>query len=158
MKKSKVHYDGIVDDDIRSQLQDFLQSVATSNKLTAAGLKRILCFALELLDNAQRYAIGQVSFDWSSDDSQLIITLRNEAKSSDATRLKTIVDRIKTMSAEEIDKEYKEQLINGQFGAGGGAGLGYLQMARKGAKNMEIELLESPNGYNLCISKIATNL
>jgi Family of unknown function (DUF6272) len=154
MKKSKVHYDGIVDDEIRSQLQDFLQSVATSNKLTAAGLKRILCFALELLDNAQRYAIGQVSFDWSSDDSQLIITLRNEAKSADANRLKTIVDRIKTMSAEEIDKEYKEQLINGQFGAG----LGYLQMARKGAKDMEIELLDSPNGYNLCISKIATNL
>ena len=99
MKNSNVHYNGVVDDEIRAQLQDFLQSVATSNKLTTAGLKRILCFALELLDNAQRYAIGQVSFDWSSDDSQLIITLRNEAKSTDATRLKTIVDRIKTMSA-----------------------------------------------------------
>ena len=158
MKNSKVHYKGIVNDEIRTQLQDFLQSVAISNKLTTAGLKRILCFALELLDNAQRYAIGNVTFDWASSGSQLIITLSNKAKITDANRLRTIVDRIKTMSSEQIDAEYKDQLINGQFGVSGGAGLGYLQMARKGARDMEIELIDSPDGFNLCISKIATDI
>jgi len=158
MNNSQVSYQGVVDDNVRSQLQDFLTSVAASNIDAPHGIKRLLCYALELMDNAQRYAIGKVSFEWTTDGNQLSLVLKNEATTEDSARLQQIVEQIRTMTAMEIDEAYKKQLTNSSFGAKGGAGLGYLLMARKGVRNMNIEVSPINTKHNLCISTIATNI
>jgi hypothetical protein len=140
MTNTSVAYNGIVNDDIRIQIQEFLHSCAQNNFVATFSLKRLLCYTLEMLDNAQRYAKGIVSFTWNFDGKLLTIKVSNNSNHDDAKRLAAIVSQIKAMTSEEIHNAYMKQLKNEQFGEKGGAGLGYLLMAKKGVDSMNIEV------------------
>jgi hypothetical protein len=63
------------------------------------------------------------------------------------------------MSAEEITEAFKAQMMNPEFGENGGAGLGILQIVKKGGKDYEVELV--PTGVHnefICKSNVKTTL
>ncbi|MFN0031064.1 MAG: DUF6272 family protein [Flavobacteriales bacterium] len=147
-------YTGLVNDNLRVQMQDFLHTVVTSCYANTTNPKRLLVYSLELLDNAQRYSVGDITFTWTFDGNKMRLLLKNKANRDDAKRLEQMVANINTMTREQISSTYKAQLNNNEFGEKGGAGLGYLLMAKNGIDKVTITISDPENNIVNCTNEI----
>lgn len=159
MKKSVLDYTGVLSSEVRVQLTDLLSAIAIANLGKRKDLRKLCSIAIELLDNAQRHCTdADINFIWRIEGDSIVVVVENHASEEDAFRLKEQVDALRTMSTEQIAEEFKRQLLNPEFNARGGAGLGILQIAKKGARSFEVELQKMLNGAYICTSTVETPL
>ncbi|MFN0032246.1 MAG: DUF6272 family protein [Flavobacteriales bacterium] len=159
MKKSILDYAGTLSSEVRVQLTDLLGAIAVANLGKRKDLRKLCSIAIELLDNAQRHCTdNDISFKWRIEGDHVVVMVENHATEADAKRLKDQVEAIRNMNPEEIAQEFRKQLVNPEFNAKGGAGLGILQIAKKGATNIEVELHRLLNGSYMCTSIVETPL
>jgi hypothetical protein len=160
MNPSILGYDGRLSSDVRVQLTDLLAAIALANLGKRTDLRKLCSIAIELLDNAQRHCTGDtIHFSWRIVGSDVVVSVQNRAQGQDALRLKAQVDSVLAMTNDEITEAFKAQMMNPEFGEKGGAGLGILQIVKKGGKNYEVEL-EPTDNHNeyLCKSHVKTSL
>ncbi len=159
MNSYTLDYSGALTSEVRVQLTDFLSTIALANLGKRKDLRKLCSIAIELLDNAQRHCTDKnISFEWRIEGDSLVVVVENQASEADAKRLKEQVDALREMTSEEIAEGFKKQLMNPEFNAKGGAGLGILQIAKKGAKNFDVAVLKMLDGAYLCTSKVETPL
>ena len=89
-------------------------------------------------------------------DTHLLITIENQASQEDAHRLLQCVETVKGMSPEELASAFRAQLTNGEFGAKGGAGLGWIDIARKASGTLDAQIEHMREGLYACKSKVST--
>ena len=82
----------------------------------------------------------------------------NKALLDDAQRLLDNVATVRSLSQKELNDRYKAQLLNPEFGDKGGAGLGLLQLVRRGAKLVDVRVTANDQGDYICHSTIEANL
>jgi len=160
MNPSILGYDGRLSSEVRVQLTDLLAAIALANLGKRTDLRKLCSIAIELLDNAQRHCTGdKVQFSWRIEGDEEIVSVQNKAKGKDALRLKEQVTAALGMSTQEITEAFKAQMMNPEFGEHGGAGLGILQIMKKGGKHYEVEVLptDDTNEY-ICRSHVKTSL
>ncbi|MDZ4822327.1 MAG: DUF6272 family protein [Flavobacteriales bacterium] len=122
-------------------------------------MKKYCNIALELVDNAQRYSnTGNILFDLHITNESLQLRLENMASPDDAARLKEYAEAIGTLSRAEMDEAYKRQLLNPAFGYRGGAGLGILQIGRKGIDRFEVQITNVDEENWLCTCLVEKKL
>lgn len=156
---NSIHYSGMLSSQITLHLTDMLTAAAHANLGQRPDMKKLCSIAMELIDNAQRYCqAGGILFDWKVENGKLIIQLQNYASKRDALRLKESTENIKKMSNKEITEAFKTQLMNPEFGEKGGAGLGMLQIARKGVENLDVNISACGDDNYVCKSYIRTNI
>lgn len=159
MERNLLDYKGTLTSEVRIQLLDLLKCIALYNLGPRKDLKKLIGIALELLDNAQRYNVNDdVDFRWFVHKGELVVTIRNYAQGDDARRLEAAVSSISNMTDEELGRAFREQLTNERFGEKGGAGLGFLQIARKVGRNISAEIEPSDGEFFLCTSRVSTQL
>ncbi len=159
LERSLLDYKGNLTSEVRVQLLDLLHCIAQCNLGERKDLKKLVGIALELLDNAQRYNTGEdVEFRWHIEGSVLIVTIRNRASRANAERLLDVVNSIERMSPEQIALAFRKQLTNEQFGEGGGAGLGMLQIAKKIGKNISADVQPVKRDEFICTSQVSADL
>ena len=159
LEKSLLDYKGNLTSEVRVQLLDLLHCIAQCNLGDRKDLKKLVGIALELLDNAQRYNTGQeVEFRWHIEGSVLMVTIRNRSSRANAERLLDAVNSIERMSPEQIALAFRKQLTNEQFGEGGGAGLGMLQIAKKIGKNITADARPVKMDEFICTSQVSADL
>ncbi|MCS7005222.1 MAG: SiaB family protein kinase [Cytophagales bacterium] len=73
------------------------------------------------------------------------IIIGNYIAQKDTIALKSRLESICRMSLEEIKNTYREALNNGEFSAKGGAGLGFLDIARRSGKQLEYQFEKVPD-------------
>lgn len=159
IKASNIRYSGRLFGDVRAQLTQLLHDSAMANLGHRRDLKRLCAIGMELLDNAERY--GQqdaMVFDWRIQFGTLVVKVQNLASADDAHRLIETVRRIRSMSPEEIQNSYSDQLRDERFGEKGGAGLGFLQIARKPGHVIDAWLTDTEEGRFICHSQVSTTL
>lgn len=158
-KQERLHYHGGIDEDFIASIADMLNGVLVQHFGQRKDLKKICGFALELLDNGLRYGSDQrVSFSWTLGDCSVIFELENNASDYNAERLLHNSTRVLSMSEDQVKEEFKKQMLNPEFGQGGGAGLGLLQLVKKGAKLVEVKVSASDSGEFICKSTIEAQL
>ncbi|MGV3636904.1 MAG: DUF6272 family protein [Flavobacteriales bacterium] len=159
MDKNLLEYKGQLTSEVRIQLLDLLNCIALFNLGQRSDLKKLVGIALELLDNAQRYnASNDVDFQWRIQDDTLIVRISNTANQSDAQRLVDCVRTISQMNEEQLTAAFKDQMLNQGFGEKGGAGLGMLQIARKGGRRITADIEPASNDLFRCTSQVTTSL
>ncbi|MGQ9847910.1 MAG: DUF6272 family protein [Bacteroidales bacterium] len=65
--------------------------------------------------------------------------------------------QLKGKSKEQLRELYKQQLVNGAISSKGGAGLGFIDMARKTNNNIEFYFFDTQSDLNYFITKIIIN-
>ncbi len=159
MKPNSLDYVGVLNSEIRVQLLDFLSAIAIAHLGKRKDLRKLCSIAIELLDNAQRHCTDDdISFKWQIEGDSLIVKVENHASEEDAKRLKEQVEALRQMTPTEITEEFRKQLLNPEFNARGGAGLGILQIAKKGATSFEVDVHKMINGAYACTSTVETPL
>jgi hypothetical protein len=159
MKNNTLHYDGLIDESFIAQFAEMLTGALVLHLGQRKDLRKILGFGLELLDNGLRYGSDhRVTFSWKIGDEEIVFELTNKANPSDAERLVKNAEEIKSMSNEELQTEYKKQMLNPDFGMKGGAGLGLMQLVRKGARIVDVSANPSETGEFICHSSIQASI
>lgn len=159
MHPTNFGYNGRLEGDVRVQLTSILHDIARTNLGQRRDLKRLCGIGMELLDNAERYGSpGAIAFEWRIRDGAMRIRVENRASKHDADRLVALVERIKSMSDEEVQAEYTAQLGNDQFGEKGGAGLGFLQIARRPGHVIDAWIAPMDEGGFRCFSEVNAKL
>jgi hypothetical protein len=157
--KHQITYEGNLSDDLRSFMCTTLKQAMSDNIPEARRITKLVGFAIELLDNAQRYGEDmRVQFEWKALDNELVIEVKNIATMENAKRLEEQADRINQLSLTEIESEYKAKLMNSDFNDHGGAGLGLLQIMKNGAQNLRINVQEMNDGVWSCVSSVLVPL
>lgn len=155
MFTNTLHYNGLIDEGFIAQVTEMLNGALQLHLGQRKDLRKICSFALELLDNGLRYGGEQnISFRWTIHTHSVLFELTNHAAGDDALRLQSSVRAVMSMSSVELEEEFKKQMLNPGFGKRGGAGLGWLQIVRKGARVLDVQVDETDFGDYVCHSAV----
>lgn len=159
MRENELSYFGKIDEHCIVEFVDLLNGILTRNLGARKDLRKICSFAIELLDNGMRYSLDeQITFSWIIDHDFITFQLENRAQEDDARRLREQADLIRSLNADEKDSIFRKQILDPHFGKKGGAGLGLLQILRKGALTVDVDVRDSGSGEYVCTSKIITSI
>jgi len=131
-------YCGKFSNAITNNLLSLAQTFLDRNEDTAKLKKKIYFVMVECLQNVTRHqdANGETEDDsgilvLQKQNKKYYITTGNIIENKNTDRLKAMIEKVNSMSGDELKKYYQEMLINGQISEKGGAGLGLIAMARK---------------------------
>lgn len=160
MTENILNYHGKIDEGCIVEFVDLLNHVLARNLGPRKDLRKICSFALELLDNGMRYSLDEnIIFTWIIESNTITFELENKAQMDDAFRLKNQADMIQALTRDERKIEFHKQISDPNFGKKGGAGLGLLQMIRKGALSVDVVIRPSDSGNEyVCVSRIQTSI
>lgn len=159
MAENTLNYSGKIDEGCIVEFVDLLNNVLSRTLGPRKDLRKICSFAIELLDNGMRYSLDEnISFSWKIESNFITFELENLAAGDDAIRLKKQADMIQNLNSDEQKIEFHRQITDTTFGKKGGAGLGLLQMLRKGALSVDVSITPSGDGEYVCNSRIQTQL
>lgn len=159
MIDNALRYFGKIDEGGIVDFVDLLSGVLHKNLGPRKDIRKLCSFAIELLDNGMRYSIdNKVTFTWTIEKECITFELENEASPSDAMRLKEHAHNIHGMDDVQRRLAFQEQINSEHFGEKGGAGLGLLQILRKGALSIDVSIRQQDNNTFVCVSRIQTPL
>ncbi|MDZ4751873.1 MAG: DUF6272 family protein [Flavobacteriales bacterium] len=156
---SSLNYHGRLTDDLRANICDLLRQSLRDNLDGIKQISKLVLYALELLDNAQRYStVNDVRFECEAKNGELTLSVINKASLEDANRLMETVNSLRNKSSDEINVIYKKSLSNNQFGSKGGAGLGFLQILRNGSNELNVHVEQLSGDIHLCKSVLVAKI
>jgi hypothetical protein len=103
--------------------------------------KKIISLMIEILENIYRYSdhfkhfikdnpLYEPAFQLARNESDYCVHSSNPIRKDDIDRVKKKIDKINTLKSEEMRLFYRETITNGEFTEKGGAGLGFIEMAK----------------------------
>ena len=103
--------------------------------------KKIISLMIEILENIYKYSDYYSYFIEDHPDCKPVFSLgrngvdytihsANPILRKDINKVKSKIDRINKLNSEEIHLFYRETITNGAFTMKGGAGLGFIEMAK----------------------------
>ncbi len=129
-----------VTDTILSLTENKLEKQEESSKLK----KRVYHILVEALQNVTRHQASETQTDPQHDslfliqkmNNRYVITTGNIAQTKNIPFLQALIDKINTLSKEELKEYYKTVLEEGSLSEKGGAGLGLIDIARKAGNKL----------------------
>lgn len=136
-----IDYKGNLSFSTISQLLNKLKEQMDSLGEKLATYKRILIIMVEVLENIHKYIESQqgaedvsllsnVDFKLIKDGDTYFITSTNLIRSESQRRIQEKVDLINGLDHEGLKSLYRQIISNGQFTKEGGAGLGFIEIAK----------------------------
>ena len=90
----------------------------------------------------------QPSFTIEKIEDSFVLTSSNAILNEDICELKEKLNFIKNLSIEQLKNLYKETITNGRFTRFGGAGLGFIEIAKVTSGNIEYAFVPIDNKYS----------
>jgi len=122
--------------------------------------KKIITVMIESLENVYKYTDVYEHFvkeqkeylprfEITKNAEYIRLTTRNPVKNEDVPVLKKKIDRVNDRNREELKLLYLEIMTNGEFSAKGGAGLGFVEMAKTSGNNLKYSFEQISDEYSL---------
>jgi hypothetical protein len=122
--------------------------------------KKLLTLMIEVLENVFKYSEHfedfileypeyQPEFELNLRNEVFTLISRNPVRNKDKKAISDKINRINTSNEEELKKIYRETITNGIFTEKGGAGLGFIEMAKTVNRDLEIDFRPAAAGYSI---------
>ncbi|MEX0986248.1 MAG: DUF6272 family protein [Bacteroidales bacterium] len=122
--------------------------------------KKVLTVIIESLENVYKYTDeykGFVSenkrylptFEIIKDSETIRLKTSNPVRNNDVEVLKAKIDQVNNKNKDELRDLYLETITNGRFSAKGGAGLGFIEMAKTSGNNLKYSFEQISDKYSL---------
>ncbi len=158
-------YTGSLKYDTIGELINNLKNAVTNFKIKLSIYKKILLVMIESLENILKY---NENFDTDSyirthftpefkiekDDEKYFLTSVNVIFNKDVPVLKKKINHVNNLDSEGLKKLYKSTITNGRFTHKGGAGLGFIEMAKISTEKIQYgftRINDEYSFYKLCI-------
>jgi hypothetical protein len=137
-----IHFKGLVNSEILRALLKDMDSKLEQKGEARPLIKKINSILIECLQNLIHHSEESDNGDQylpelivnKGSEGYTIIT-GNLIQAENQHRLKDYIDRINSLGSDGLREYYQEVLTNGKFNAKGGAGLGFINIARKTKDN-----------------------
>jgi hypothetical protein len=138
---------------------------AQDHELSFRAYKKMISIMIEALENITKYS-GQFSFsgDASPDynptcqinrnASGIELVTSNPVRKQDVDSLRARIDNVNKRNTEELKELYRHTIANGKFSATGGAGLGFIEMAKTAGNKLEYSFEHLSKDYCLYTFRI----
>lgn len=121
--------------------------------------KKLLTLMIEILENVLKYSDRfevfvldnpdyQPEFELNLDDEGFVLTSRNPVRDKDVNEISRRIDKINTSDDEALKKIYRDTITNGIFTEKGGAGLGFIEMAKITSNNIAYSFIPIRKGFS----------
>lgn len=105
-------------------------------------LQNISKHAEGLIESSNEDLRGVGTFLIAKSDIDYFIIAGNIIDNNKKTQIKELLDKINSLDKEGLKKLHKEQMRKGRMSSKGGAGLGFIDIARKSGNNLAYEFRE----------------
>jgi len=149
LSKSILSYQGPLSFSTIDWLLSEFKLAAEDHDLSFKTYKKMISLMIEALENVTKYAI-QVNCNGKSTSPEFCpscqirrngkhieLITRNPVRKKDVAPLQIRIDNVNKQSQEELKELYKTTITNGEFSPHGGAGLGFIEMAKTSGNKLE---------------------
>ena len=112
-------------------------------------LENVTKYSDQLLCNGNRSSVFCPSCKISRNDSLIEMETTNPVKKQEVKPLRTRIDKINSQDSNALKELYKSTITNGEFSATGGAGLGFIEMAKTTGNKLEYAFENLSEEYSL---------
>ncbi len=155
-KETVLKYKGLISFENIGMLINELEKNKERYNIKLTLFKKLLALMIEILENVLKYSDKfsdfvdcypehHPEFYLKKEGDSFIMSMKNLIRIQDTIEVKARIDRINGMDETALKKFYRETITNGLFTEKGGAGLGFLEMAKIAEKPLRYKF----NNLNL---------
>ena len=143
-----LNYQGIFNFEVIGHLLNSLKDETENRGISLAHYKKILSVMIEALENVFKYneffenanrlfPTFYPKFSLEIMDNYYSLNTGNPILNKDMSKLDAHISRINTLDKEGLRQMFRNTLTNGQFSSKGGAGLGFIEMAKVSGEKLQ---------------------
>ena len=167
--KSILSYQGPLSFSTIDMLLSEFKIASQENEISFKAYKKMISVMIEALENITKYS-DQLNCKLTEKDEfcptcyinsntkAIELITSNPVKKSDVEPLRTKIDSVNNQNSEELKKLYKSTITNGKFSAQGGAGLGFIEMAKTTGNKLEYTFKELKGEFSLYTFRVVLSL
>jgi len=169
LSKSILSYKGPLSFSTIDLLLSEFKIAAQEHDLSFRTYKKMISIMIEALENITKYSD---QFPCNGDEkngycpscyinrntSTIELITRNPVKNQDVETLRTRIDNVNNHDKEELKELYKSTITNGEFSPKGGAGLGFIEMAKTTGNKLEYSFEDMSKEYSLYTFRVVLSL
>ena len=169
LSKSILSYQGPLSFSTIDWLLSEFKVAAQDHDLSFRTYKKMISIMIEALENVTKYS-DQVACNGdknskfcpschiSHNHSSIELVTKNPVKNHDVDLLRARIDDVNKHNREELKELYKSTITNGEFTAKGGAGLGFIEMAKTAGNKLEYRFEDLSKEYSLYTFRVFFNI
>lgn len=167
LNKMVMLYEGEVNHEIIKSILHTLESYFEKTNIPRQAQKKVFNVVVECIQNIEKHTLSISSFNSFFTKRGSLMLLENKnfieiysgnwVNQEQRAILIKKENQIKDKSKEQLREVYKQQLVNGAISSKGGAGLGFIDIARKTNNNIEFYFFDTKSDLNYFINKIIIN-
>ncbi|MCK5134712.1 MAG: SiaB family protein kinase [Bacteroidales bacterium] len=169
LSKSVLSYQGPLSFSTIDWLLSEFKLAAQDHDISFKTYKKVISIMIEALENITRYS-DQFSCNGDSKSgfcpsffinrstSSIELITKNPVKIRDVGSLRSTIDNVNSHNKEELKELYKSTITNGEFTAKGGAGLGFIEMAKTAGNKLEYTFESLSKEYSLYTFRVFFNI
>lgn len=163
--KNILKYEGYLNLDIIEMLLYRLKNKISKIETNIAVRKRLFSIIVECLDNIQKHNDPFIptnrkeyatppSFSFDFNNNFYFISTKNVILHTNIVLLQSKLDLISGLDKEGLSRLYEEVITSGKLSHKGGAGLGFIDIAKKSGNNIEYSFENINNHYSYFYFKV----
>lgn len=128
--------------------------------------KKMISVMIEALENVTKYSDqllcnGELreefcpSCEISCNNAVIEMETSNPVKKSEVNPIKDLIDNVNSHDSDALRELYKSTITNGEFSSRGGAGLGFIEMAKTAGSKLEYDFASLSQEYSLYTLKVS---
>ncbi|MDA3824044.1 MAG: SiaB family protein kinase [Bacteroidales bacterium] len=160
MTKSILNHTGLLTFSSIDVLLSAFKDVSQEHEIRFSIHKKVLTVMIESLENVYKYRDLYESFvarkqeymptlNISMNENSIQLRTSNPVLTKDLDILKSKIDKVNNKSREELKELYVKTITNGEFSAKGGAGLGFIEMAKTSGNDLKYSFEEISEEFSL---------
>ena len=170
LRKSILSYQGPLSFSTIDLLLSEFKLAAEDHELSFRTYKKMISVMIEALENVTKYS-DQINCNGKSktskfcpqcqisrNTSKIELITQNPVKKQDVGPLRTRIDNVNKQNKEELKELYKEIITNGEFTPNGGAGLGFIEMAKTTGNKLEYAFESLSKEFSLYTFRVSMSI
>jgi len=146
-------------------LSEFKLAVPEHN-ISFKTYKKMVSVLIEALENVSKYSDqllckGELpeafcpSCQISCNDTLIVMEASNPVKQQEVDPLKSRIDMVNSHDLDALKELYKSTITDGKFSSTGGAGLGFIEMAKTAGSKLEYDFVSLSKDYALYTLRVS---
>ncbi|MFC2080563.1 SiaB family protein kinase [Bacteroidota bacterium] len=160
MANSILHHTGLLSFSSIDELLTAFRDVSQEYEIDFSVHKKIQTVMIESLENVYKYTdlyedfVARdkqylPTFSIIKNDTYIQLVTSNPVRTKDIRILKGKIDLVNNKTKEELKELYIQSLTNGKFSVKGGAGLGFIAMARTSGNELKYSFEKISNEFSI---------
>ncbi len=169
LRKSILSYQGPLSFSTIDMLLSEFKLASQEHEISFKAYKKMISVMIEALENITKYSD---QFDCRNDYADelcptcyinrdtrsLELITSNPVRKKDVDSLRSRIDNVNKQNREELKDLYKSTMTNGEFTPKGGAGLGFIEMAKTTGNKLEYTFKDLQGEFSLYTFRVVLDL